>query len=87
MMGRGEPCAVATLTNFDGLGYISNVGSLKKVRGKGFGKIATLYCVAKSIKNNNQEHCLATEEGAYPNEFYKRIGFVTRFTACGYTKS
>jgi len=78
--------AVSTLTNFEGIGYISNVGSLREVRGEGFGKLATLFCVASSVKNGNLEHCLATEEGAYPNEFYMRIGFETRFTAVGYTK-
>lgn len=80
------PVAVSTLTNFAGIGYISNVGSLREVRGEGFGKAATLYCVKKSLENRNEEHCLATEEGQYPNEFYKRIGFVSRFTAVGYTK-
>jgi ribosomal protein S18 acetylase RimI-like enzyme len=83
---RNKPVAVSTLTNFEGIGYISNVGSLKEVRGEGFGKAATLYCVQQSIKNGNKDHCLATEEGAYPNEFYKRIGFETKFTAVGYTK-
>lgn len=81
-----EPVAVSTLTNFAGVGYISNVGSLKSVRGGGFGKLATLYCVDKSKGNGNTEHCLATEEGQYPNEFYKRIGFITRFTAVGFVK-
>jgi len=81
-----KPVAVSTLTNFEGLGYIANVGSIKEVRGKGYGKAATLFCVDQSIKNGNIEHCLATEEGAYPNEFYKRIGFISRFTAEGYTK-
>lgn len=81
-----QPVAVATLTNFEDIGYISNVGSLREVRGQGFGKLSTLYCVSQSIKNGNLEHCLATEEGAYPNEFYKRIGFESRFMAVGYTK-
>ncbi len=80
------PVAVSTLTNFAGLGYISNVGSLKTVRGKGFGKQASLYCVQKSLENGNSLHFLATEEGQYPNEFYKRIGFETRLTALGYVK-
>ena len=81
-----KPVAVSTLTNFAGMGYISNVGSLKEVRGEGFGKLATLYCVERSRENGNTEHCLATEEGLYPNEFYKRIGFATRFTAAGFVK-
>jgi ribosomal protein S18 acetylase RimI-like enzyme len=83
---NNQPVAVSTLTNHDGIGYISNVGSLREVRGEGYGKAATLFCVQESIKHDNREHCLATEEGAYPNEFYKRIGFVSRFTAIGYTK-
>ena len=83
---NNKPVAVSTLTNYDEIGYISNVGSLSEVRGEGFGKAATLFCIQESIKHGNREHCLATEEGAYPNEFYKRIGFVTRFTAVGYTK-
>lgn len=87
MVLRGrDPVAVSTLTNFAGLGYISNVGSILEVRGQGFGKIASLYCVEKSIKNENELHCLATEEGTYPNEFYKGIGFETRFTALGFVK-
>lgn len=81
-----EPVAVATLTSYEGIGYISNVGSLKSVRGQGYGKAATLYCVEQSINRGNTETCLATEEGAYPNEFYKRIGFETRFTAVANSK-
>jgi len=82
----GNPVAVSALTNFAGIGYISNVASLMSVRGQGFGKIATMYCVNKSIANGNNAHCLATEEGKYPNEFYKRIGFETKFRAEGYVK-
>lgn len=83
---NNQPVAVSALTNYGGIGYISNVSSLRQVRGEGFGKAATLFCVQESIRHGNKDHCLATEEGAYPNEFYKRIGFATRFTAIGYTK-
>lgn len=78
--------SVATLTNYNDLGYISNVGSIREVRGQGYGKAATLYCVFKSQQNGNTSHCLATEEGDYPNEFYHRIGFSTKFSAAGYSK-
>lgn len=81
-----KPVAVSALTNYEGIGYISNVGSLKEARGHGYGKIASLYCVEQSKKNGNTEHCLATEERTYANEFYKRIGFNTRFTAIAYIK-
>lgn len=80
------PVAVGTLTNYEGVGYISNVGSLREVRGAGFGKLVTFYCVYKSRKHGNSIHCLATEEGTYPNEFYNRIGFETRFTAICYAQ-
>lgn len=83
---NNKPVAVSTLTNYNEIGYISNVGSLKEIRGEGYGKLATLYCVEQSKKNGNTKHCLATEEGTYPNEFYKKIGFKTRFTATGYSK-
>jgi len=82
-----KPVSVSTLTNYKEIGYISNVGSLREVRGQGFGKAATLYCVSKSIKNGNIEHCLATEEGHYPNVFYQKIGFARRFVAVGYIKT
>ena len=80
------PVAVATLTSCDDLGYISNVGSLREVRGEGFGKLVTLYCVEASKDRGNTTHFLATEEKNYPNEFYKRIGFETRFSAVAYAK-
>ena len=81
-----KPVAVATLTNFEDLGYISNVGSLKEVRGERFGKLVTLYCINVSKSRGNELHFLATEEHTYPNEFYKRIGFETRFTGIAYAK-
>ncbi|OGC93083.1 hypothetical protein A3D85_00065 [Candidatus Amesbacteria bacterium RIFCSPHIGHO2_02_FULL_47_9] len=78
---ENKPVAVSTLNNYFGIGYISNVGSLRSVRGEGFGKAATLFCVQESTNAGNAVHCLATEEGTYPNRFYSRIGFVTKFTA------
>lgn len=81
-----KPVAVATLSNFEGLGYISNVGSLREVRGKGFGKLVTLYCLSASKRNDNAVHCLATEEGTYPHQFYQRLGFQTKFTGLGFGK-
>lgn len=81
-----EPVGVSTLTNFKKIGYISNVGSLRKVRGQGFGKLATLFCVDLSKKRGNKYHCLATEDGTYPHEFYQRIGFVKKFSAACYIK-
>jgi ribosomal protein S18 acetylase RimI-like enzyme len=81
-----EPVAVSTLNSYYGISYISNIGSLQKVRGQGYGKAATLFCVNESLKRGDKVQCLATEEGNYPNEFYKRIGFKTKFAAPLFTK-
>jgi len=80
-----KPVAVSALNNYGGLGYIYGVGSLKEVRGEGYGKAATLYAVEYSKNYGNLEHFTGTEEGTFPNEFYKRIGFKTRLTAVGYS--
>ncbi|OGG24215.1 hypothetical protein A3A79_03435 [Candidatus Gottesmanbacteria bacterium RIFCSPLOWO2_01_FULL_43_11b] len=81
-----QPVATSLLHSFEGVGYISNVGSLQTERGGGFGKLATLYAVHQSQQMGNIVHSISTEEGTYPNQFYKRIGFVTRFTGVGLTK-
>ena len=84
---ENEPVAVATLTHQEGLAYISNVGSIQEVRGQGYGKLITLFCVHQAKERDISQICLATEEGTYPNAFYKKIGFKTRFTATCYVKN
>lgn len=75
------PVAVAALTSFKNIGYISNVGSLPSVRGEGFGKLVTLFAVQQSVLKGNAYHCLATEENTNPNSFYKALGFKAEFSA------
>ncbi|MFH1832737.1 MAG: GNAT family N-acetyltransferase [Candidatus Levyibacteriota bacterium] len=82
-----KPVATSSLSNYGGIGYISNIGSLPEVRGEGFGKLMTLYSIYISQQHGNSAHCLSTEEKSYPNEFYKRIGFQTDFTALCYKKT
>lgn len=81
-----KPVAVGLLTNHNKIGEISAIGSIPEVRGKGFGKKMSLYCVQESFKQGNNYHLLTTEEGDYPYEFYKRIGFEPKFTAYLFTK-
>ena len=83
---KNTPVAVATLTREKDLEYISNIGSLQDVRGQGYGKLITLFCIHQAQKRDSKHICLATEEGTYPNEFYKKLGFKTRFTAQCYVK-
>lgn len=81
-----DPVAVGSLSNFEGLGYILNIGSLKRVRGEGFGKLITQYCAYASKQNKNTYHFLATEQGTYPYEFYQRIGFRKKISSICYNK-
>lgn len=81
-----KPVAVASLNSCNGLGYVSNVGSLPEVRGEGYGKAVTLFCINESIKYGNYEHYIATERGTYPYEFYQRLGFKVKFEASYYLK-
>ncbi len=74
------PVAVSALSSLDGLGYISNVGSLLSVRGQGFGKIATYYAISQSQKKKNSTHLLLTEDGTNPHRFYTALGFETKCT-------
>jgi ribosomal protein S18 acetylase RimI-like enzyme len=84
---KGHPAAVSTLTNFGGIGYISNVGSLRHFRGEGYGRKATMYCIKRSMEKGNTVHCLATEKESYPYNFYSKNGFDVAFTAIGMSKS
>lgn len=81
-----EPVAVSELVNYKDMGYITNVASMRHVRGQGFGKLATLHCVKRSLQRKHTYHFLATEEGQYPHKFYQKIGFKTEFTAVDYAK-
>lgn len=84
---QGNAVAVSALTNYQNHGYVSNVGSLRDVRGQGYGKLVTLFAVDQSVKRGNTLHYLGTEEGHYPHEFYRRIGFETKYKAVGVSKS
>lgn len=83
---NGAPVSVGILTNYDDIGYLACIGSKKEVRGQGYGKAISLYMIQQSINHRNKYHCLATEEGHYPYEFYQRIGFKPIFTAVGYAR-
>ena len=72
---NNNPVAVGILTSHNNLGYISGIGSIPLVRGKGYGKMISLHCINKSIKAGNKLHFLVTEKGNYPYDFYKKIGF------------
>lgn len=82
----GKPVATSMLNNRNGLGYIAAVGSLPSARGKGYGKLASLFAVYRSQQRKNFFTCLSTEEGHFPYKFYTRIGFNDRLRAVSFTK-
>jgi ribosomal protein S18 acetylase RimI-like enzyme len=82
-----KPAAVAILTKLNDKGYISAVGSIPEVRGRGFGKNVTLHCINESINLGNRYHFLATEKGHFPYDFYTRLGFKEEFMAQLYSKN
>lgn len=86
LFDKDKPVATAILASYDNMGWIYGVGSIPSARGKGFGKKISLHCVKESIKLKNKHHCLATEKGHYPYEFYKKIGFTPEFVAFLYSK-
>jgi len=57
-----------------------------------YGELGNYIDVARTVwnfhkgTNRLQYFLIKDEEGDYPNEFYKRIGFSTKFTAVGYVK-
>ncbi len=86
LFGNNKPIATAILTNYQKIGYLTAIGSIPSVRGEGYGKKISLYCVQESFKLKNKYHFLVTEKGSYPYEFYQRIGFEPQFVVYLYTK-
>ncbi|MDR0462988.1 MAG: GNAT family N-acetyltransferase, partial [Pseudomonadales bacterium] len=82
----GLAVGVGCLTNYDQIGYISNLATLSRVRGQGYGKALTNYLVEKSINTGNKTHCLATVLGSEADKFYRHLGFEEMMRAKYYTK-
>ena len=77
----------SSLLLYDGeAGYITAVASIPEVRGKGFGKLVSQYACMRSRHLGCKNTFLGTEVGSRNEEFYKRIGFQTEFTASCYVK-
>ncbi len=79
-------CGVGTISIYNQIGYISNVGTLQSVRGQGFGKLAMHYALHITQKRHCTIHALATEFGGFPHKLYDHLGFKVGFTASAYAK-
>lgn len=82
-----KPVGIGTLISSNGFGGIYNVGTSPKYRKKGIGSIISLNAVDDSNKEGNRITYLMTEEGSYVEEFYKKLGFSTKFNGYGYVMS
>jgi ribosomal protein S18 acetylase RimI-like enzyme len=81
---NGRPVGIGTLISSNGYGGIYNVGTSPKYRRKGIGAAMSLKAIEDSKKEGNIVTYLMTEEGSYVEEFYRRLGFSTKFIGCGY---
>lgn len=75
-----QPVGIISLTNFEGLGYLSNIGIVPDYQGLGLGKQITLSGVYLSKQHGNQHHFLIAERGGKPEKIYTKIGFKTALT-------
>jgi len=80
------PASVGSLTNYDSIGYISNLATIPEKRKLGYSRALLNYFLHLSVQNGNQTHCLATEVGSTPNKIYQHLGFTEMFRAKYYTK-
>ncbi len=72
------PVGIVSLTNYEGMGYISNIGILPAYRGLGLGKQITLFGVHMSKKHGNKIHFLIAEQNGATEKIYNKIGFVSK---------
>jgi GNAT superfamily N-acetyltransferase len=83
---KGNFVACSFLISDGQAGYISGVACIPQARGKGLGKTASLYATKRSLEIGNRITFLATEQGSWNEEFYRRLGFETQFTGTCYIK-
>jgi GNAT superfamily N-acetyltransferase len=81
-----NPASVGSLTNYERIGYISNIATVLEKRRQGYSAALLNYLLDNSVKAGNKTHCLATEVGSVPDKIYRKVGFTEMFRAKYYTK-
>jgi ribosomal protein S18 acetylase RimI-like enzyme len=72
----GEPAAVARRATFDGVSYLSSIGTAAWARGRGFGTIVTRVATADSLAAGSEwTHLGVVVENAVAIGVYERSGF------------
>ncbi len=74
----GEPAAAAKATTFDGLTYLSSIGTREEFRGRGLAGLATRHAVAAGGAATSRSAYLGVFSGnAAALRLYERLGFAS----------
>jgi ribosomal protein S18 acetylase RimI-like enzyme len=73
----GEPVAVARRATFDGLSYLSSIGTVERARGLGFGRLVTATALTDAIDAGSEwVHLGVFADNPGAIALYERLGFV-----------
>jgi len=73
----GEAVAVARSATFDGLSYLSSIGTVERARGLGFGRLVTANALADALDGGSEwVHLGVFADNPTAIALYERLGFV-----------
>ena len=73
----GEAVAVARSATFDGLSYLSSIGTVERARGLGFGRLVTANALADALDAGSEwVHLGVFADNPTAIALYERLGFV-----------
>lgn len=73
----GEPVAVARRATFDGLSYLSSIGTVDRARGLGFGRLVTASALLDALDDGSEwVHLGVFADNPSAIALYERLGFV-----------
>jgi len=73
---EGDPVAVARRATFDGLSYLSSIGTIGPARGRGFGRVVTAMALVDAIDAGSEwVHLGVFADNPTAIALYERLGF------------
>ncbi|HEX5828794.1 MAG TPA: GNAT family N-acetyltransferase [Candidatus Limnocylindrales bacterium] len=73
----GEPAAVAKATTFDGLTYLSSIGTREAFRGRGLGRLVTRQAIAVAARDSRLAYLGVWSGNAPALRVYGALGFAS----------